>query len=165
MPRIFPMLWFNDQADEAAKFYTSIFPNSKIGTVTRYGPDSPGPEGSLMTIDFELDGNPFVALNGGPDFTFSEAISFVIPCADQAEIDRYWDRLVDGGEPAPCGWLKDRFGVSWQVIPAEVIEWQSDADPERARRVSQVVLGTFGKLDLEKLRAAYEGEPVSAASR
>jgi predicted 3-demethylubiquinone-9 3-methyltransferase (glyoxalase superfamily) len=157
MPKTYPMLWFDDQAEQAAKFYVSIFPNSRIGTITKYGPPGPLPEGVVMTVDFELDGQRFVALNGGPEFRFSEAISFVIPCETQAQVDEYWDKLVDGGEPAPCGWLKDRFGLSWQVVPNALVEMLADPDQAKAQRVNEAMLKVFGKFDIAALRAAYDG--------
>ena len=157
-----PCLWFNDQAEEAAKLYCGIFPNSKIRGITKYGPPGPLPEGTVMTVEFELDGSRFVALNGGPEFTFNESISFVVPCESQEEVDGYWDRLVDGGQPAPCGWLKDRFGVSWQIVPVALEEMLSDPDPAKAQRVNEAMLNVFGKFDIEQLRAAYDGETVSA---
>jgi predicted 3-demethylubiquinone-9 3-methyltransferase (glyoxalase superfamily) len=160
MQKIHPMLWFDDQAEEAAKQYVSIFPNSRIGTTTRYGPAGPGAEGTVMTVDFELDGQRFVALNGGPDFKFNEAISFVVPCESQAEIDRIWDKLVDGGEPAPCGWVKDKYGLSWQVVPTVLLDMLSDPDPARAQRVNEAMLNVFGKFDIAELRAAYDGVPT-----
>jgi predicted 3-demethylubiquinone-9 3-methyltransferase (glyoxalase superfamily) len=163
MQTIFPMLWFDDQARQAAEHYTSIFPNSRIGTVTKYGPAGPGPEGSVMTVDFELDGARFVALNGGPDFRFNESISLVVPCESQQEVDRVWDRLIDGGQPAPCGWLKDRFGLSWQIVPTALTEMLADPDQAKAQRVNEAMLKVFGKFDIAELRAAYEGEPVAAS--
>ena len=163
MQRIYPMLWFDDQAQEAAEQYTSIFPNSKIGEITKYGPAGPGPEGSVMTVEFELDGARLVALNGGPNFTFNESISLVVPCETQEEIDRVWDQLIDGGQPAPCGWLKDRFGLSWQVVPTALTEMLADPNKEKAHRVNEAMLKVFGKFDIAELRAAFEGEPVGAA--
>jgi predicted 3-demethylubiquinone-9 3-methyltransferase (glyoxalase superfamily) len=160
MQKIHPMLWFDDQAEEAASRYVSIFPNSKIGATTRYGPAGPGVEGTVMTVDFELDGQRFVALNGGPEFKFNEAISFVVPCESQAEVDAIWDKLVDGGEPAPCGWLKDRYGLSWQIVPTVLLEMLTDPDPARAQRVNEAMLKVFGKFEIAELRAAYEGVPT-----
>ena len=162
MHKIHPMLWFDDQAEEAARHYVSIFPTSKIGAVTRYGPAGPGAEGTVMTVDFELDGQRIVALNGGPDFKFNESISFVVPCQSQSEVDAIWDKLVDGGDAAPCGWLKDRYGLSWQVVPTELLEMLADADPERANRVNEAMLKVFGKFDIAELRAAYDGVPTPA---
>src|SRR5580765_747190 len=118
MSKITTCLWFDTQGEDAANFYVSLFPNSRVGNISHYGPDAPRPEGTVMTVEFELDGTPFVALNGGPNFTFNEAISFQVSCADQDEVDRYWNAFTaDGGEDGPCGWVKDRFGVSWQVVP------------------------------------------------
>ncbi len=162
MKTIYPMLWFDNQAEEAANFYVSIFPNSEVGSVTHYGPAGPLAAGTVMTVDFELDGQRFVALNGGPEFPFSEAISFVVPCESQAEIDRYWDKLVDGGEAAPCGWLRDRFGLSWQIEPIELVEMLSDPDPVKAQRVNEAMLRVFGKFDIAALRAAFEGSDGGA---
>ena len=162
MKTIYPMLWFDNQAEEAANFYVSIFPNSEVGSVTHYGPAGPLAAGTVMTVDFELDGQRFVALNGGPEFPFSEAISFVVPCESQAEIDRYWDKLVDGGEPVPCGWLRDRFGLSWQIEPIELVEMLSDPDPVKAQRVNEAMLRVFGKFDIAALRAAFEGSDGGA---
>ena len=162
MQKIHPMLWFDDQAEEAAKHYVSIIPNSQLGTITRYNAAGPLPAGTVMTVDFELDGQSFVALNGGPEFKFTEAISFVIPCESQEEIDAIWEKLVEGGEAAPCGWLKDRYGVSWQVVPTVLTEMLSDPDPEKALRVNEAMLKVFGKFDIQELRAAYEGVAIPA---
>jgi predicted 3-demethylubiquinone-9 3-methyltransferase (glyoxalase superfamily) len=148
-----PCLWFDSEGEDAAKFYTSVFPNSRILDVARYGPDTPRPEGTVMTVDFELDGQRFVALNGGPEFTFNEAISFQISCKDQDEVDRYWNTLSEGGEQGPCGWLKDRYGVSWQVIPKRLGELLSDPDREKAQRVMQAML-SMGKIEIEGLERA-----------
>lgn len=163
MQTIYPMLWFDDQAQEAAEQYVSIFPNSRIGEITKYGPAGPGPEGSVMTVEFELDGARLVALNGGPDFKFNESISLVVPCETQEEVDRIWDQLVDGGQPAPCGWLKDRFGLSWQIVPIALLQMMSDPDKQKAQRVNEAMLKVFGKFDIGELRRAFEGEPVGAA--
>lgn len=142
MTSINPCLWFDDNLEEAMEFYTSIFPNSRIGNVSRYGDAGPGPAGSVMAADFELDGLTFRAINGGPQFTFSEAISFSVACADQAEVDRYWDALLaDGGEESMCGWLKDRFGLSWQIVPDRLYELVSDPDPARAEAATRAMLG------------------------
>lgn len=157
MKTIHPMLWFDGTAEEAANHYVAIFPNSKVRDVMRYGAAGPAPEGTVMTVDFELDGQRFVALNGGPEFQFNESISFVVPCESQAEVDRFWDKLVDGGEPSACGWLKDRYGVSWQVVPIELDKMMADPDPVKAQRVTEAMLKVWGKLDLADLRAAYEG--------
>ncbi|MBX3030668.1 MAG: VOC family protein [Chloroflexi bacterium] len=157
MEPIYPMLWFDGQAEEAASFYVSIFPDSRIVQVSRYGEAGPGVAGSVMLVDFELMGRRIAALNGGPEFRFSEAVSLVVPCASQAEVDEYWDKLVEGGEPSYCGWLKDRFGFSWQVVPVELDRMMLDPDPEKARRVTEAMLKVQGKLDLASLRAAFEG--------
>ena len=154
MPKQIPCLWFDGQAEQAAQHYTSIFPNSEIAGITRYGPDTPGEEGAVMTVDFRLDGQPYVGLNGGPQFTFNEAISFQIMCADQEEVDRYWSRLSDGGEEGPCGWLKDRFGVSWQVVPTRLYELLSDPDTARAQRAMQAMLQQHKIVIAEVERAA-----------
>lgn len=150
--KIKTFLWFDGQAEEAARFYTSIFRNGKVGAVARYPQGSPGPAGSVMTVEFELDGQPFVALNGGPQFKFNESVSFAIECDTQEEIDYYWERLVaGGGKPVACGWLKDRFGVSWQVMPAGMLEFYTD--PGKAPRVMQAMLKMV-KLDIAKLKEA-----------
>lgn len=156
MQRITTYLWFDNQAEEAAEFYSSIFENSKINNVQRYGDAGPGPAGTAMTVSFELDGQEFIALNGGPHFSFTEAISLYIECADQDEVDFYWSRLTDGGEPSQCGWLKDRYGLSWQVIPRELPELLGDPDPEKANRATQAML-SMTKIDLEVLRKAHQG--------
>jgi predicted 3-demethylubiquinone-9 3-methyltransferase (glyoxalase superfamily) len=157
MQKITPFLWFDDQAEEAASFYASIFKNSKITQVTRYGADgaraSGRPPGTVMTVAFELDGQSLVALNGGPAFSFSPAISFVVNCATQAEVDRLWDQLATGGEPQPCGWLKDKYGVSWQIVPSVLGELMSDADPARSQRVMHALL-QMTRLDIAALRRA-----------
>lgn len=151
-------LWFDDQAEEAAHYYVSVFKNSRIGRVTRYTEAGPGPAGSVLTVDFVVNGQRFVALNGGPQFTFNEAVSFQIHCANQEEIDHYWARLTeDGGEPGPCGWLKDKYGVSWQVVPDRLLEMLSGPDAERAARVTRA-MHTMSKLDIAALEKAYAGE-------
>jgi predicted 3-demethylubiquinone-9 3-methyltransferase (glyoxalase superfamily) len=157
--RIVPNLWFDTEAEPAAAFYTSVFPNSRTGSVTRYPEGAPGLTGSVMTVEFELDGQPFVGINGGPRFPFTEAVSFQITCEDQAEVDRYWDLLSDGGQEVQCGWLKDRFGLSWQVIPTGMDEVFSDSDPARAQRAMQAMLGMV-KIDVAALRAAADGVPA-----
>ena len=157
MPRITPFLWFDSQAEEAANFYVSVFPNSKVLSLQRYGPAGPGPEGSAMTVDFELDGQRVTALNGGPVFKFSEAVSFVIDCQDQAEVDRYWDALLAGGTPSQCGWLKDRFGFSWQVVPKQLFETIGGPDAAGRQRAMAAMMQMV-KLDVAKLQAAYMGE-------
>ena len=161
MSKITPCLWFDGQAEEAAAFYTSIFPDSRIERVNRSPGETPsGPEGSVLTVDFNLAGEPFIALNGGPDFKFNEAISFSIDCEDQAEVDRYWEALVaGGGEPSVCGWLKDRFGVSWQVVPKVMSEFLNGSDRDAAARALEAML-KMTKLDVAKLREAYEGVPA-----
>jgi len=161
MSKISPCLWFDGQAEEAAALYTSLFPNSRIERVNRSPGETPsGPEGMVLTVDFTLDGEPFIALNGGPDFQFSEAVSFSIDCEDQAEVDRYWDALIaDGGEPSVCGWLKDRFGVSWQVVPKVLPQMLSSSDGPAAKRALEAML-QMTKLDVAKLREAYEGVPA-----
>lgn len=155
---IIPNLWFDTQALEAAEHYVSVFPNSQILSVTRHPPGAPGPEGEVMTVEWELDGQRFIGINGGPQFTFDEAVSFLITCADQAEVDRLWDALTaDGGQESMCGWLKDRFGLSWQVIPAGLGELLSDPDAGRAQRATAAML-QMRKLDLAALRAAADAE-------
>ncbi len=157
---ITPFLWFDSEALEAAEHYTSIFPNSRITTVTHYKEAGPGPAGRVMTVAFELNGQSLVALNGGPQYRFTEALSLLIPCEDQAEIDYYWERLTDGGEEGPCGWLKDRYGLSWQVAPRNFEEIVGDADPEGARRAMEAMF-TMHKLDIAVLKDAAAG--VAAA--
>jgi len=153
MSNLTPCLWFDTHGEEAAEFYTSVFPNSKINHVARYGPGGPRPEGSVMTVDFELDGQRFVALNGGPQYTFSEAISYQVGCKDQEEVDYYWNTLSEGGEEGPCGWLKDRFGLSWQVIPEALPRLLEDPDREKAQRVMAAML-EMGKIEVEGLERA-----------
>lgn len=156
MKNITPFLWFDNQAEEAVDLYVSIFPSSKKGIVARYGEHGPGEKGSVMTISFQLQGQDFVALNGGPHFTFSPAISFVVNCETQAEIDRVWEKLSDGGTIEQCGWLKDKFGVSWQIVPAELGRMVADEDRSRGERVMNEVM-QMTKLEIEPLRRAYEG--------
>ena len=158
--KIIPNLWFDTLAEEAASFYCSIFKNSRILSTTRYPEGGPGPVGEVMTVDFELDGERFVGINGGPQFPFTEAVSFLIDCADQAEVDYFWERLTDGGQEVQCGWLKDRFGLSWQVVPTGMDEIFSDPDPRRAERAMQAMFG-MKKLDIAALRAAADGVPAS----
>ncbi|MER5865205.1 VOC family protein [Kitasatospora sp. NPDC002040] len=150
-------LWFDDQAEEAAEYYLSVFRNSRLGRIGRYTEAGPGPAGSVLAVEFELNGQKFVGLNGGPLFKFNESVSFQIPCADQAEIDYYWSRLTEGGQESQCGWLKDRYGVSWQVVPTALIEMIADPDPEKARRTTEAML-RMGKFDLAALERAYAGE-------
>ena len=159
MPKQIPCLWFDGQAEEAAAHYTSIFPNSSVGETTRYGPGMPMPEGTAMTVGFTLDGREYVGLNGGPQFSFTEAISFQIMCADQEEADHYWNRLTEGGEESMCGWLKDKFGVSWQVVPTELLTLLKDADPERARRATEAML-QMRRIDIAEIRRAAGGVPA-----
>lgn len=153
--KITPFLWFDTQAEEAASFYTSLFKNSKINSVTRYGEAGPGPAGTAMTVAFQLEGMNFVALNGGPQYQFTEAISFVVNCESQEEVDTLWEKLTDGGEEQPCGWLKDRYGVSWQIVPTLLGQLLSDPDPVKAHNVTQALL-QMKKIDTLVLRAAYE---------
>jgi predicted 3-demethylubiquinone-9 3-methyltransferase (glyoxalase superfamily) len=155
MPKITPFLWFDTQAEEAAKFYTSVFPNSKIVTVARYGEAGPGPKGSVMTVEFELDGQRMIALNGGPVFKFTEAISLSVDCETQEEVDHYWEKLSQGGEQAPCGWLKDKYGLSWQVNPTVLGELLSSPDAKKAKRVMEAML-KMKKIDIAALKAAAE---------
>lgn len=156
MSRIHPFLWFDTQAEEAANFYVSIFPGSRITGVTRYGAAGPGPAGSAMTVQFELDGREFIALNGGPHFTFNEAVSFSVSCATQDEVDRYWSQLTaGGGEEGRCGWLKDRYGLSWQVTPVALGRLLSDPDPGRSRRVMEAML-QMRKIDVAALERARD---------
>jgi predicted 3-demethylubiquinone-9 3-methyltransferase (glyoxalase superfamily) len=154
--KITPFLWFDDQAEEAANFYTSIFDNSQVGMVTRYGKAGPRPEGMAMTVSFKLQGQEFVALNGGPEFKFNEAISFQVSCESQEEVDYFWDKLSNGGEEGPCGWLKDKYGVSWQITPTALAEMLSDPDPEKSQRVMKAML-QMKKIDIETLKRAYDG--------
>ncbi len=153
--RITPFLWFDSNAEEAMQFYVSVFKNAEVLSVSRYGEAGPGPEGSVMVASFRLDGQEFLALNGGPQFTFTEAVSFLIDCQSQEEVDYFWDRLSEGGEAGPCGWLKDRFGLSWQVVPSVLGEMLQDKDREKANRVTQAML-QMSKLDIATLTRAYE---------
>lgn len=155
MPKTTPWLWFDSQGEQAAEFYMSVFPQSKITDITRYGPGLPLPEGTVMTVSFELDGQEYVALNGGPAFTFSEAISFQVSCESQDEVDYYWTKLTDGGEESQCGWLKDKFGLSWQIVPTELRQLLGDPDPGRAQRAMQAML-QMKKIDLPALRRAAD---------
>ena len=156
MQKITPFLWFDGQAEEAMNFYTSIFRNSKIGTVSRYGDAGPGPKGQVMTASFQLEGQDFLALNGGPQFAFTPAISLYVDCQDQEEVDTLWEKLSAGGEPGRCGWLKDRFGVSWQIIPSALPRLMGDQDRAAAARVMQAML-TMSRIDVNALQAAYDG--------
>jgi predicted 3-demethylubiquinone-9 3-methyltransferase (glyoxalase superfamily) len=156
MPRITPNLWFDTQGKDAADFYVSVFPNSKITDITYYNEAVPDRAGSVLTVEFVLDGHEFLALNGGPQFTFDEAISLAVDCADQAEIDYYWDTLSEGGEEGQCGWVKDKFGLSWQVAPPGMAEALNDPDPARAERSMKAMLG-MKKIDIAALKAAADG--------
>ena len=158
--RITPNLWFDTEAEEAANFYTSIFENSRIVSVARYTEAGPREAGTVMTVEFELDGQRFVGINGGPEFKFDEAISLQINCETQEEIDYYWERLTDGGEEGPCGWLKDRYGLSWQVIPTGMDDLFADPDKERASRAMQAML-QMRKIDIAALRSAADGVPAT----
>ncbi len=153
--KITPFLWFDNNAEEAMNFYVSVFKNAEVLSVSRYGEAGPGPEGSVMVASFRLNGQEFMALNGGPQFTFTEAVSFLIDCQSQEEVDYFWDRLSEGGEAGPCGWLKDRFGLSWQVVPSVLGEMLQDTDREKANRVMQAML-QMSKLDIATLQHAYE---------
>lgn len=160
MKSMYPCLWFDNQAEEAARFYTSIFKNSTIGAISRYGPDaaeaSGRPVGSAMVVMFQLDGHEFMGLNGGPHFKFTEAVSFVVNCETQEEVDHYWEKLSAGGKKDRCGWLKDQFGLSWQIVPTVLGRLMGDPDPQRTNRVMQAVL-QMDKLDIATLQRAYEG--------
>jgi predicted 3-demethylubiquinone-9 3-methyltransferase (glyoxalase superfamily) len=160
MPKITPCLWFDHDAEDAARFYVSVFPNSSIGHVSRYGKEGfehhRKPEGSVLTVEFVLDGEPFTALNGGPAFKLSEAVSFQIDCADQAEVDHYWNALSEGGETQQCGWLRDRFGLSWQVVPTASVEMLNHPDRVKAGRAMQALF-TMEKIDIERMRRAFDG--------
>ena len=156
MPRITPNLWFDTEALEAAEFYVSVFPNSEVTNVTHYNEAGPREAGMILTVDFELDGQRVTAINGGPEFHFDEAISLLIDCKDQEEVDYYWSKLSEGGEEGPCGWVKDRYGLSWQVVPAGMEELLNDPDSERAVRAMTAMLG-MRKLDVAALQAAADG--------
>lgn len=156
MPRITPNLWFDTESEEAAAFYVSVFPNSAVKSITYYGDAGPRPAGMVLTVEFLLDGQEFIAINGGPQFTFSEAVSFLVTCADQAEIDYYWDALTDGGEEGPCGWLKDKYALSWQVAPAGMDAMLSDPNDERGQRAMRAMFG-MKKIDIAALHAAADG--------
>jgi predicted 3-demethylubiquinone-9 3-methyltransferase (glyoxalase superfamily) len=153
MQKITPFLWFDDQAEEAMNFYTAIFKNSRIGTVSRYGEGGPGKKGTVMSGTFQLEGQEFMALNGGPIFNFTPAISLFVNCQTQAEVDELWEKLSEGGEKGQCGWLKDKFGVSWQIIPSVLSELLNDPDPEKSARVMQTML-QMTKIEIEKLKQA-----------
>jgi len=157
MQRITPFLWFDTEAEEAANFYVGIFDNSEVTNIARYGESGPGPAGGVMTVNFRLDGQEFVALNGGPHFKFTEAVSFVVNCQTQEEIDRLWNALAKGGEEVQCGWLKDRYGLSWQIVPSVLGHLMSEPDPEKGQRVMQAMLGMV-KLDIAALQQAAAGQ-------
>jgi len=157
MPKITPNLWFDTQAEEAANFYVSIFENSEILHVAHYGEAGPGPEGTVVTVEFRLDGQEVLAINGGPEFTFSEALSFAIDCATQDEVDYYWEKLTEGGSPGPCGWLKDKYGFSWQVVPTMLSDLMRTGDPEKVNRMTKAMY-QMSKLDIAQLQAAYDQE-------
>jgi predicted 3-demethylubiquinone-9 3-methyltransferase (glyoxalase superfamily) len=156
MPKITPWLWFDTEGEEAARFYVSLFPNSRITSISHYGEAGPGPRGTAMTVAFELDGRELAILNGGPSHQLSEAFSLMVECADQDEVDRYWNALSEGGAEGPCGWLKDRFGVSWQIVPAALMRLIGDPDPERAQRAMKAMLG-MSKIVIAELEAAADG--------
>jgi predicted 3-demethylubiquinone-9 3-methyltransferase (glyoxalase superfamily) len=155
MPKITPFLWFDTEAEEAANYYVSIFKNSKIKTLTRYGEAGPGPEGSVMTVVFDLDGQEFIALNGGPHFKFTEAVSLSVDCKTQQEVDELWDKLSRGGEEGPCGWVKDKYGLSWQINPTILGEMLNDPDPRKANNVMEAMLA-MKKIIIEELKQAYD---------
>ena len=155
MKRITPFLWFDGKAEEAMNFYVSVFKNSKVGSVARYGEGGPGPKGSVMTATFELDGQEFMALNGGPEFRFTEAISFYVNVETQEEVDELWEKLSQGGQQGRCGWLKDKFGLSWQVVPAILGKLLRDKDAEKSKRVMKAML-QMRKIDIKKLKQAYD---------
>ena len=164
-PSITPFLWFDDDLEEAAAFYAKVFPGSKVGNVVRYGEAGPGPKGKVMSMDFEVAGHRFAGVNGGPIFQFNESVSFVIDCKDQAEVDYYWDALTaDGGRESQCGWLKDKFGLSWQVVPVQLTAALTDKDPARAQRAMQAML-TMRKIDVAAIAAAADGNaPLKVAA-
>lgn len=156
MQKITPFLWFDDKAEEAMNFYVSIFKNSKVGSVTRYGEAGPGAKGSVMTATFQLEGQEFIALNGGPHFQFTEAISFSVDCKTQEEVDELWEKLSEGGQKSRCGWLKDKYGLSWQIVPTALNELLGDKDPEKSKRVMQAML-QMDKIEIKTLKQAAAG--------
>jgi predicted 3-demethylubiquinone-9 3-methyltransferase (glyoxalase superfamily) len=156
MQKITPFLWFDGQAEEAAKFYVSVFKNATIGTVNRYGDSGPGPKGTVMIATFQLDGQQFIALNGGPQFTFTPAISLVVNCESQEEVDHYWEKLSAGGTKLQCGWLQDKFGLSWQIVPTALAQLMSDPDPQKTGRVMKAML-QMTKIEIQGLEQAYRG--------
>jgi predicted 3-demethylubiquinone-9 3-methyltransferase (glyoxalase superfamily) len=153
LSKITPCLWFDTEAEDAATFYVSVFDNSKINNVSHYGSSGPRPEGMVLMVEFELDGRPFTALNGGPEFTFDEAVSFQVRCESQAEVDEFWSKLSAGGQEGPCGWLKDKFGLSWQIVPTAIERLLGDPDPDRAQRAMKAMMG-MGKIDIAELERA-----------
>jgi predicted 3-demethylubiquinone-9 3-methyltransferase (glyoxalase superfamily) len=157
MQKITPFLWFDSNAEEATNFYVSVFKNSRILNIARYGDAGPRPKGTVMTVNFQLEGQDFMALNGGPHYTFSPALSFFVSCATQAEVDELWEKLTAGGSDVQCGWLRDRFGVSWQIIPRALMELIQDKDPAKSQRVFKAMIGMI-KIDIEGLQRAYRGE-------
>lgn len=161
--KITPALWFNFNLDEALEFYTSVFKDSEILSTSRYGDAGPGPAGALLSATFRLNGQEFIGINAGPEFTFTEAVSFSIDCADQDEVDYYWEKLSDGGETSQCGWLKDRFGLSWQVIPSVLGKRMADEDPVKANRVMEAML-KMSKIDIVEIERAYAGEPDATSA-
>src|SRR5205823_9880113 len=164
MHTITPFLWFDGKAEEAAKFYTSIFPKSKIRHVTSYGDGGPGAKGSVMTVEFRLDGQTFIALNGGPEFRFNESVSFMVHCKTQAEVDRYWKKLTAGGKEVACGWLKDKYGLCWQIVPTVFLELISSKDAEKSQRAMRAMMNMV-KLDIAKLKQAYCGDTKTKTTR
>jgi predicted 3-demethylubiquinone-9 3-methyltransferase (glyoxalase superfamily) len=156
MQKITPFLWFDQQAEQAANYYVSIFKNSKVVSVSRYGEGAPRPAGTAQIVMFQIDGQEYMALNGGPEFKFTEAISLFVNCGSQEEVDLYWEKLSDGGEKGQCGWLKDRFGLSWQIVPSALGELMGDPDPEKSRRVMEAML-RMSKIDIDSLKKAYRG--------
>ena len=157
MQKITPFLWFNGQAEEAANLYTSLFKNSKIGSIARYGEAGPGPKGTVMSVTFQLNGQEFIALNGGPQFTFSPAVSFLVSCETQEEVDRLWEKLSEGGRKDRCGWLQDKYGLSWQIVPSVLGTMLHDKDPEKSRKVMKAML-QMDKIDIARLEQAYEAQ-------
>lgn len=155
MQKITPFLWFDSQAEEAVRFYTSIFKNSKIGSISRYGEAGPGPKGTAMVVTFELEGQAFMALNGGPTYSFTPAISLLVDCKSQEEVDELWEKLSAGGRKDRCGWLQDKYGLSWQIIPTELGKLMGDPDPEKSKRVMQAML-QMDKIDIKRLQQAYQ---------
>ena len=164
MQKITPFLWFNGNAEEAAALYTSLFKNSRIGNIARYGEAGPGAKGSVMSVTFELDGQEFIALNGGPQFTFTPAVSFLVSCETQDEVDRLWEKLCEGGRPNRCGWLQDKFGLSWQIVPSVLGRMLHDKDPEKSKRVMQAML-QMDKLDIAGLEHAYNAQEHKSATQ